>query len=219
MLEYTWENISYSYSQHMEKISQNITFPWEIILQWYKKNGRHHLPWREYEINKNNKETLLYKIWIAEILLQQTQAERVIPYLSKILERYPNIESLAETDYETFFPYYQWMGYYSRARNILKTAKIVHEKYNGIFPSHDILLRELPWVWKYTSSAIRWFGYGEPILTWDTNLEKVFSRYVHGRKDIWLSKEEKLSLESDFENYAQNIWNTEKLLDGIRNFI
>ena len=71
-----------------------------------------------------------YGIFVSEIMLQQTQVSRVIGYYEKVMERYPTIESLAATDYETFFPYYQGLGYYSRARNILKTAQIVKEKYN-----------------------------------------------------------------------------------------
>jgi HhH-GPD superfamily base excision DNA repair protein len=125
----------------------------------------------------------------------------VIGYFGRVLERYPTIESLALSDYDTFFPYYQGLGYYSRARNILKTAKIIHEQYHGIFPREKDLLSKLPGVWPYTAHALLAFGYGEAYLAWDTNLEKVFARYYHGRKDEKLSKEEKKMIEEDFRSF------------------
>lgn len=83
-------------------------------------------------------------MWISEILLQQTQAERVISYFEKILQKFPNIASLSNSNYDEFFPYYQGMGYYSRARNILKTAKIIYEKYSMEFPENKLSLQKLP---------------------------------------------------------------------------
>lgn len=181
-----------------------ISFPWNDLLEWFQEYWRHDFPWRRYVDYKENFKELLYTVWLSEILLQQTQAERVIPFLEKILQRFPTIDDLAKIDYETFFPYYQWLWYYSRARNILKTAKIVSEEYNWIFPRNKELLKKLPWVWPYTAHAILWFGYWEEVLAWDTNLEKVFSRYIHGRKDIKLSNDEKKNIEDDFLHYIEN---------------
>lgn len=80
-------------------------FPFLAILDWYKKNGRHDLPWREiYALPKKER---LYHVWIAEVMLQQTQVDRVIGYYVKFLEKYPTIESLAATTYDILFPYYQ----------------------------------------------------------------------------------------------------------------
>jgi A/G-specific adenine glycosylase len=75
------------------------TFPFETILNWYKKNGRHELPWRQKQTP--------YHVWISEIFLQQTQVSRVINYFEKVTEAFPNIKSFSRTDYETFFPYYE----------------------------------------------------------------------------------------------------------------
>ena len=97
-------------------------FPFHIILDWYKTHGRHDLPWR-------HKQTP-YHVWISEIFLQQTQVTRVREYFNNVVERFPDIESLAATNYDTFFPYYKGLGYYSRARNMLKTAKIIVDQYN-----------------------------------------------------------------------------------------
>lgn len=125
----------------------------------------------------------------------------MIGYFQKVLERYPDIESLARSDYDEFFPYYQGMGYYSRARNILKTAKKIVEENDGIFPRNIADLKKLPGIGEYTARAILAFGCGEPYLAWDTNLEKVFSRYYHGRKDQKLSLEEKEKIEKNFRDF------------------
>jgi len=80
-------------------------FPFLSILEWYQYNGRHDLPWRQvYHLPIKER---LYRVWIAEVMLQQTQVERVIGYYTRFLEKYPTIQSLAETSYEELFPYYQ----------------------------------------------------------------------------------------------------------------
>lgn len=119
-----------------------LPFPFLSLLNWSKIHGRYNLPWRQY-FSLSVKD-LGYHIWLSEILLQQTQVERVIGYYTNILVHFPTIESLASTSYEEFFPYYQGLGYYSRARNILKTAKIITENYNGIFPNNKEELLNLP---------------------------------------------------------------------------
>lgn len=172
------------------------------ILAWYERSGRHSLPWRNLESLSDTDRT--YRVWLSEILLQQTQVSRVIPYYEHILEGFPNIHALARTDYDTFFPYYKGMGYYSRARNILRTAKIISEEYDWVFPESKEKLVVLPWVWEYTSEAIRAFGYGIATLAWDTNLEKVFSRILHGSRFVWLNRKEKAGIE---ERVFQSLWN------------
>lgn len=194
------------------------SFPWQELLNWYIRNGRHTLPWRDYTFQtgqssigsseSKQKWQLLYRVWLSEILLQQTQASRVVDFFNRIIERFPTIKSLAETHYEEFFPYYQWLGYYSRARNMLQTAKIVHEKHNWIFPEEKHELIKLPGVWPYTAEAIQAFGYGIPTLSWDTNLEKVFARYYHGTKDKRLSSEEKEWVQEDLISFLNQDWKT-----------
>jgi A/G-specific adenine glycosylase len=190
------------------------SFPWDTLIDWYKKSGRNHLPWRDYS---QREDILLYRVWISEILLQQTQVDRVIPYFEKILEKYPSIHDLRKASYEEFFPYYQWMGYYSRARNILKTANIVSTEYGGIFPREKKSLMKLPGVWWYTSSAILWFGYGECHLAWDTNLEKVFARYYNGRKDAKLEENEKEEIEFSLRKYMEQKEDKKETIRAINN--
>ena len=82
------------------------SFPWQAMIDWYGRNGRHDLPWRSYH---QGEKSLVYQVWISEILLQQTQAERVVPFFQRILEKFPNIETLSQATYDEFFPYYQGM--------------------------------------------------------------------------------------------------------------
>ena len=79
-------------------------FEWQVLLDWYISHGNHSFPWRQYDHTLGS---LLYRVWLAEILLQQTQADRVVPFYEKILEAYPHIENLSTATYEEFFPYYQ----------------------------------------------------------------------------------------------------------------
>jgi A/G-specific adenine glycosylase len=85
-------------------VKSHFSFPWNTLICWYKMSGRSNLPWRMYELNDQER---IYRVWLSEILLQQTQVERVRGYFLRILERFPTLELLAESDYETFFPYYQ----------------------------------------------------------------------------------------------------------------
>ena len=176
-----------------------IRFPWTSLLEWYESSWRHDLEWRDYD---RDAEDLLYRVWLSEIFLQQTQVERVRGYFTRVLERFPTLSSLAHTEYDTFFPYYQGMGYYSRAKNILRTAKTIEDIYEWVFPREKEKLQKLPGVWEYTSRAILAFGLGEAYLAWDTNLEKVFARYYHGSKVDKLSEGEKEEIEEDFREFC-----------------
>ena len=166
-------------------------FPYEIILDWYKKNGRHSLPWRD------NQDP--YFVWISEIFLQQTQVTRVIPYFEKVITDFPTVYDFAQLSYEEFFPYYEWLGYYSRAKNMLKTAQIVSEKYSWKFPDTFKELTDLPWVWLYTAQAILSFWHNQNILAFDTNIEKIFARYYFWSRFYKLSPAEKKEIQLAFE--------------------
>lgn len=183
-------------------------FEFQALFDWYTIHGRKHLPWREYCLDAP-KENLPrtpkergYRVWLSEILLQQTQADRVVDFYKRILTQFPTIEDLAKTDYETFFPYYQWLGYYSRARNILACSRTICEKYDGVFPTESSLLKELPGIWPYTAEAIRSFAYKIPTLSFDTNLKKVFARYYFGSRFHSISLEMEEILLRDFQNFS-----------------
>lgn len=171
-------------------------FPFDLILAWYKQNWRHDLPWRQY-FNLPEKERG-YRVWLSEIILQQTQVSRGVLYFEKILTKYPHVETLAKSSYDEFFEYYKWLGYYTRARNMLKTAQIITWEYDWFFPKESYELTSLPWIWPYTAEAIRAFAYEIPTLSFDTNLLKIFSRYYHWNKFTPLSKEEKNTILNDY---------------------
>jgi adenine-specific DNA glycosylase len=173
-------------------------FPFSELHDWYLQNGRATLPWRDYSFDKK---TIWYRVWLAETMLQQTQVERVKSYFENILLAFPRVEDLAACSYEDFFPYYKWLWYYSRARNMLKAAQTVVDDFDWIFPDQTLDLRTLAWVGPYTAEAIRAFAYNKATLSFDTNLEKIFSRYYHGNKFQKLTKDEKAQILEDFQKY------------------
>lgn len=147
----------------------------EQMLAWYAENGRKNLPWRQPQRNA-------YQIWVSEVMLQQTQVNRVIDYYERFLQRFPDIKSLAQASWEEFLPYYQGLGYYQRGRNMLKTAQIVVAKYHGEFPKNFQQLLDLPGIGSYTAAAILSFAYDLPFLAFDTNQQRVWGRYLYGSK-------------------------------------
>ena len=97
------------------------------VLSWYTKHGRHELPWQ------NTKDA--YRIWVSEIMLQQTQVATVIPYYQRFMERFATISDLAQAPIDDVLHLWTGLGYYARARNLHKTAQIVHKDYKGKFPT------------------------------------------------------------------------------------
>lgn len=147
------------------------------ILDFFKKAGREHLPWRK-------KRVTAYEVWVSEVMLQQTQVSRVIGYYERFLKRFPTVETLSRVSWEEFLPYYQGLGYYARGRNMLKTAKVVTARYQGTFPRDVKDLRALPGIGPYTAAAILSFAYGDEHLAWDTNVRRVIGRFFYGGKQL-----------------------------------
>lgn len=126
-------------------------------------------------------------------MLQQTQVNRVIPYYTRFLDRFPTVETLASTSWEEFLPYYQGLGYYARGRNMLKTAQVVTKKYDGVFPKDRHLLLELPGIGEYTADAILSFGYGQKCLAVDTNVKQIVGAFFLGSAVDWPTVRRQLS--------------------------
>ena len=116
------------------------------LINWHKQSGRKNLPWQV--------KTNPYKVWISEIMLQQTQVKTVIPFFLKFVERYPNINSLANSDEDEVLSYWSGLGYYSRGRNLLKSAKILKKDFNSFMPDTSEELQLLPGIGKSTAGAI-----------------------------------------------------------------
>jgi A/G-specific adenine glycosylase len=139
-----------------------------ILLEWHRENAIAH-PW------KKDKDP--YKIWLSEVILQQTRVEQGTPYYLRFLENYPNIQSLAEASEDEVFKLWEGLGYYSRAKNLLFTAKKIAFELKGSFPSTYEDLLNLKGVGKYTAAAIASFAFNLPHAVVDGNVIRVLTRY------------------------------------------
>ena len=144
------------------------------LIKWYQQNKR-VLPWRETKDP--------YTIWLSEIILQQTRVSQGLPYFQRFLEKYPTVVHLAGAPQNEVFKLWQGLGYYRRAENMMKAAKIIVEEFNGVFPITFPGLKKLPGVGDYTAAAIASIAYGEKIPVVDGNVYRVLSR-VFGIKTI-----------------------------------
>ncbi|OQX35048.1 MAG: A/G-specific adenine glycosylase [Oceanospirillales bacterium LUC14_002_19_P2] len=139
------------------------------VLDWYDQHGRKHLPWQQ--------DITPYRVWISEIMLQQTQVKTVIPYFETFMERFPDVHTLASAPVDDALHLWSGLGYYSRARNLHKAACQVVERFNGEFPQSIDLLTELPGIGRSTAGAIASISMGirAPIL--DGNVKRVLARH------------------------------------------
>ena len=140
----------------------------DAVIRWQKLHGRHALPWQ------NTSDA--YRIWLSEIMLQQTQVSAVIPYYQRFLDRFPDVFSLAAADSEEVMAHWSGLGYYSRARNLHRCAQHVVARYGGVFPADPLLLADLPGIGRSTAAAISAFAYGTRAAILDGNVKRVFCR-------------------------------------------
>lgn len=157
------------------------------LLSWYGEHAR-LLPWRE--------KPEPYRVWISEIMLQQTRVEAVKPYFERFMERLPNVESLAEVSEDELLKLWEGLGYYSRAKNLKRTAKILIEQYEGELPASKAELLKLPGIGSYTAGAIASMAYGIPVPAVDGNVLRVISRVIGSREDI-LKQQVKRGIEQE----------------------
>ncbi|WP_245182262.1 A/G-specific adenine glycosylase [Glaciimonas immobilis] len=140
----------------------------EAVIRWQKQYGRHALPWQ------NTRDA--YRVWLSEIMLQQTQVTAVIPYYHKFMVRFPDVQSLAQAPSEDVMAHWAGLGYYTRARNLHRCAQRVVAEYGGIFPDNPTLLEDLPGIGRSTAAAIVGFSYGVKAAILDGNVKRVFAR-------------------------------------------
>ncbi len=152
------------------------------LKDWYEKNQR-DLVWRQ------TREP--YRIWVSEIMAQQTRITAVLPYYKRFMERFPTIEDLANAGVDDVLKSWEGLGYYSRAHNLLKTAKIVQSEYGGEFPTSITLLRKLPGIGEYTAGAIASICYNLPEPAVDGNVLRVFARLEDNEMDIGVTATKK----------------------------
>ena len=162
------------------KTSHDITIPdsqeilkfHDDVLKWYEKEQR-RLPWRAVNPDDANP----YHVWLSEIMLQQTTVSAVIPYFLKFTDKWPTVHDLANAAEEDIMDAWAGLGYYSRARNLLKCAKQIVDEHGGALPSDDKELLKLAGIGPYTAGAISSIAYNKPVVTIDGNIDRVFARY------------------------------------------
>jgi len=139
------------------------------LIRWQRSAGRNHLPWQ------NTADP--YRIWLSEIMLQQTQVATVIPYYQRFLERFPDVISLAHGSLDEVMALWAGLGYYSRAKNLHACAKRIEQDWQGSFPPDSRSLETLPGIGRSTAAAIAAFCYGERAAILDGNVRRVFCRF------------------------------------------
>lgn len=149
------------------------------LLDWYHANRR-ELPWRE------NREP--YRVWVSEIMLQQTRVEAVIPYYERFMKRCPTIASLAECEDEELFKLWEGLGYYSRAKNLKKAANVICTHYEGRFPEQFEAILDLPGIGSYTAGAISSIAFEKARAAVDGNVLRVITRLTENHQDIMDTK-------------------------------
>ena len=138
-----------------------------LLLEWYRQHAR-TLPWRCSSDP--------YAIWVSEIMLQQTQVDTVIPYYTRWMQYFPNVQILAEADEQVVLKIWEGLGYYSRARNLHKAARMVVSKYGGALPVEPPVLQTLPGIGPYTAGAISSIAFGRDAAALDGNIKRVYAR-------------------------------------------
>lgn len=184
--------------------SQDTSFA-DALIDWQKQHGRHQLPWQGTRD--------AYRIWLSEIMLQQTQVATVIPYYARFLDSFPDVAALAAAPTETVMAHWSGLGYYTRARNLHRCAQQVVSNHAGRFPSDPETLASLPGIGKSTAAAIAAFAYGARAAILDGNVKRVFCRVfgVEGfpgqaavEKNLWQRAEAMLPAR-EIEAYTQGL--------------
>jgi A/G-specific adenine glycosylase len=145
------------------------------LLEWHARAGRHGLPWQ--------RNVTPYRVWISEIMLQQTQVNTVIPYFERFMDRFPDVASLADADLDAVLNLWSGLGYYSRARNLHRTARVIQRELKGGFPVSIDKWLELPGIGRSTAGAILALSMNQAHPVLDGNVQRVLCRYYAIR--VW----------------------------------
>ena len=140
------------------------------VLAWFDKHGRKDLPWQ--------RDVTPYRVWVSEIMLQQTQVATVIPYFNRFVERFPDVPALAAARLDDVLAHWSGLGYYARARNLHKAAQVVHGKFGGTFPSSHDAVMTLPGIGRSTAGAILSLAFAQRHAILDGNVKRVLARHA-----------------------------------------
>jgi A/G-specific adenine glycosylase len=175
------------------------------ITLWQQAHGRHDLPWQDTHDP--------YRVWVSEIMLQQTQVSAVIPYYRRFIARFPDLETLAGATEDEVLAHWSGLGYYARGRNLHRAARLVIERHAGVFPRELEAVRALPGVGRSTAAAICVFAFGQRCAILDGNVRRVLARYdgILGypgdkrvQERLW-QRAETLLPDSGVESYTQGL--------------
>ena len=139
------------------------------LIEWQRRHGRKDMPWQA--------DRDPYRIWLSEIMLQQTQVKTVVPYYERFLARFPSIVALAQADIDEVMRLWSGLGYYSRARNLHRAATLVATEFDGVFPEVRESIERLPGVGRSTAAAISAFAFGKREAILDGNVKRVLARH------------------------------------------
>ncbi len=151
------------------------------LVSWHAQAGRHDLPWQRHP----SKQSRAYRVWVSEIMLQQTQVGTVIPYFERFMERFPDVRALADAPADEVLHLWTGLGYYARARNLHRAAQVIRDEHRGVFPHDFDSVVSLPGVGRSTAGAILALSANERHAILDGNVKRVLSRYyeVDGAPD------------------------------------
>lgn len=175
------------------------------LLAWFARNGRHDLPW-QHDITP-------YRVWVSEIMLQQTQVKTVIPYFERFMQSFPDLKALASASQDEVLGHWAGLGYYARGRNLHKAAVMIRDEFEGEFPASFDDILSLPGIGRSTAGAILSISLGQRYAILDGNVKRVLSRYLalegwpgekSNEQKLW-SVADRLTPDVDFNHYAQAI--------------
>ncbi len=175
------------------------------LLDWFQQHGRKHLPWQE--------DKTPYRVWVSEVMLQQTQVNTVLAYYQRFMTSFPSVADLAAASEDQVLHHWAGLGYYSRARNLHKSAQLIMTQYGGQFPNTLETLQQLPGIGRSTAGAILAIAYQQRATILDGNVKRVLSRFLGFRapinetsaeKTLW-AMAEKYTPTSQVDDYTQAI--------------
>ncbi len=175
------------------------------VITWQRQHGRRGLPWQGQRDP--------YRVWLSEVMLQQTQVSTVLDYYARFLVRFPNVAALATAPLDDVLALWSGLGYYSRARNPHRCAQVVVAQHGGVFPARSEGLAELPGIGRSTAAAIAAFCFGERVAILDGNVKRVLTRVLGFDGDLALAAQEKklwalaqdLLPQQDMDAYTQGL--------------
>lgn len=179
----------------------------ERVLAWYHLHGRKQLPWQQ--------QSSAYRTWVSEVMLQQTQVTTVIPYFNRFMQRFPDIQTLADADLDTVLSYWAGLGYYSRARNLHKAAQMIRDNHAACFPDDFTAVLALPGIGRSTAGAILSLAFEQRHAILDGNVKRVLSRHamISGQPNQSATLKKQWTVAEKYTPAANCHWYTQAMMD------